>query len=87
MPKLPDITLYIDSLQNRIIDSKLVEIELHRAFFSRSVEPSLEELAGLTVSDIRRLGKRIAIGLNSDQWLVIHRKVAVDGQYAAAQRA
>lgn len=76
MPELPDVVVYIESLERRIVGETLQGIRLASPFLLRSVEPKLETTYGLRVSELRRIGKRIAIGLEGDLWLVLHLMIA-----------
>jgi formamidopyrimidine-DNA glycosylase len=76
MPELPDVSLYIDALRERILGRRLERARVVSPFLLRSVEPTLEEAVGQRVADLRRLGKRIAIGFENDLWLVIHLMIA-----------
>ncbi len=76
MPELPDIEAYLFALRQRIIGQKLLRVRLESIFFLRTVKPPLTAVDGLTVTDLRRVGKRIAIGLEDDLWLVIHLMIA-----------
>lgn len=76
MPELPDIRIYLEALERRIADRRLNEVKLASPFFLRSAEPPLETVVGRRVERLRRLGKRIAIGLEGDYWLVIHLMIA-----------
>ncbi|MEI9970304.1 MAG: DNA-formamidopyrimidine glycosylase family protein [Terracidiphilus sp.] len=82
MPELPDITAYIAALEPRILGRKLERVRLQSVFVLRTADPSIESVAGRTVREIRRIGKRIAIGVEggagSDDklWLVIHLMIA-----------
>jgi formamidopyrimidine-DNA glycosylase len=76
MPEFPDITIYIESLQSRIVGQVLEHIELKNPFLLRTAEPPLVSCAGRKVMALRRLGKRIAIQLEGDQWLVLHLMIA-----------
>ena len=76
MPELPVITAYLEALRQRIIGQTLDRATLRNPFLLRSVEPSLAACEGRTVIALRRLGKRIAIGLEGDLWLVIHLMIA-----------
>jgi formamidopyrimidine-DNA glycosylase len=76
MPELPDITAYISALEPRIVGKKLERVRLASAFLLRTVQPSLASVDGRTVRELRRIGKRIAIGLDSDLWLVLHLMIA-----------
>ena len=76
MPELPDIEAYLEALEPRLGGQELVEVSLRSPFFLRTAVPPLDEAIGRTVTEVRRLGKRIAIGLSGDYWLVIHLMVA-----------
>ena len=82
MPELPDITAYIAALEPRIVGQTLERVRLHSVFVLRTADPPIESVNGRTVREIRRIGKRIAIGLDggpvSDEilWLVIHLMIA-----------
>ncbi len=72
MPELPDIVVYIESLERRIAGDTLKAIRIANPFVLRSVEPGIEEAAGRRVRRISRIGKRIAIGLDGGVSIVIH---------------
>ena len=81
MPELPDIEAYLSALRERIAGQRIERIRLGSAFFLRTVEPKLEEAVGRQVVELRRVGKRVAIGLagesqGADLWLVIHLMIA-----------
>jgi formamidopyrimidine-DNA glycosylase len=76
MPELPDIAAYIHALEPRIIGQPLEHIRLVSVFLLRTVDPPLESVEGRTVTGLRRIGKRIAIGLDGDMWLVLHLMIA-----------
>jgi formamidopyrimidine-DNA glycosylase len=76
VPELPDITVYLEALEARIAGKRLEHIALRNPFLLRTAEPALGECEGKVVSSLRRLGKRIAIGLEGDLWLVIHLMIA-----------
>ena len=76
MPELPDITVYIEALHERLVGRRLERIELKNPFLLRSVSPSIDELIGKHARSFTRLGKRIAIGLDADLWLVLHLMIA-----------
>ena len=76
MPELPDITVYIEALEARILGQKLERIRLASPFLLRTVTPPLEAAAGRTVRELRRVGKRIAVGLDENYWLVLHLMIA-----------
>jgi formamidopyrimidine-DNA glycosylase len=76
MPELPDISLYIEALRERIHGRRLERARVVSPFLLRSVEPRIDEAVGKRVVDLRRLGKRVAIGFETDLWLVIHLMIA-----------
>ena len=76
MPELPDISLYCEALEQRILGRRLERARLNTPFLLRSVEPPLDAVVGATVSSIERIGKRIAIGFDNDHWLVFHLMIA-----------
>ncbi len=76
MPELPDITVYIEALDRRITGRKLLQAQIASPFLLRTIEPPVEACVGHTVSAIRRVGKRIAIGFDNDIWLVLHLMIA-----------
>ena len=76
MPELPDITVYIEALEARILNQPLERIRIHSPFLLRSTEPPIEAAIGQTVIELRRVGKRIAIGLDNHLWLVLHLMIA-----------
>src|SRR5581483_3508400 len=76
MPELPDITAYIAALEVRILGQTLERVRLGSVFLLRSVDPPLSATEGKTVVGLRRIGKRIAIGVEGDVWLVLHLMIA-----------
>jgi formamidopyrimidine-DNA glycosylase len=76
MPELPDITAYIAALQDRILGQTLERVRLGSVFLLRTVDPPLSATEGKTVAGLRRIGKRIAIGVEGDLWLVLHLMIA-----------
>ena len=72
MPELPDITVYVEAIQERVLGATLNRVRLGNPFLLRSVSPPLSDVNGRAVTQLRRVGKRIAIGLEGDLWLVIH---------------
>lgn len=76
MPELPDIVVYLEALEARILAQTLERVRIASPFLLRSFEPSVDEVRGKTVRQLRRLGKRIAIGLDGDLWLVLHLMIA-----------
>lgn len=76
MPELPDITAYISALEPRIVGQPLEHVRLASAFLLRTVEPPLSSVEGRIVREVRRIGKRIAMGVDGDIWLVLHLMIA-----------
>ncbi|HSY93571.1 MAG TPA: DNA-formamidopyrimidine glycosylase family protein [Candidatus Binatus sp.] len=76
MPELPDIAAYISALESRIVGQPLQRIRLASPFLLRTVEPPLASAEGRAVEEVRRIGKRIAFGLGSDLWIVLHLMIA-----------
>ncbi|MHC4993268.1 MAG: DNA-formamidopyrimidine glycosylase family protein, partial [Planctomycetota bacterium] len=76
MPELPDIVVYLDALGPRILDRRLERVRLGSPFLLRSVAPPITDAEGLTVVELRRLGKRIVIGLEGGLFLVLHLMIA-----------
>jgi formamidopyrimidine-DNA glycosylase len=76
MPELPDIAVYLDCLAPRILGQPLERLTILNPFVLRSVSPSPAELAGAKVTGLRRLGKRIVLGLEQERFIVIHLMIA-----------
>lgn len=76
MPELPDITAYIGALEKRIVGQPLMRVRVASAFLLRTAQPSVTDVEGRVVRQLRRIGKRIAIGVEGDLWLVIHLMIA-----------
>lgn len=76
MPELPDIVAYIGALEPRIVGQPLERVRITGAFLLRTVQPPVANVEGRVVRELRRVGKRIAIGVESDLWLVLHLMIA-----------
>lgn len=76
MPELPDILTYIKALESRIVGERLIRVRIASTFLLRSAHPPIKTVDGLLVNEVRRIGKRIAIGIQSDLWLVLHLMIA-----------
>ena len=85
MPELPDIAAYISALEARILAQPIERVRLASVFLLRTAEPSLTDVEGRTVRELRRIGKRIAIGLEGDLWLVLHLMIAGRLHWRASQ--
>src|SRR5271163_1476566 len=76
MPELPDIAAYITALEPRIVGQPLKRVRRQSAFLLRTAQPPLSDVEGRAVRELRRIGKRIAIGVDGDLWLVLHLMIA-----------
>ena len=76
MPELPDISAYITALEARILGQQLEHVRINSAFLLRTAVPPVSATEGKTVRELRRIGKRIAIGVEDDLWLVLHLMIA-----------
>jgi formamidopyrimidine-DNA glycosylase len=76
MPELPDIAAYISALEPRIIGQPLERVRLASVFLLRTAKPAITDAEGHVVRELRRIGKRIAFGLDNDLWLVLHLMIA-----------
>ena len=76
MPELPDITVYIEAIEARILGQTLERVRLASPFLLRTVAPAVQAAEGQKVRELRRIGKRIAIGFENDVWLVLHLMIA-----------
>jgi formamidopyrimidine-DNA glycosylase len=76
MPELPDISAYLSALQERIVGQPLQQVRLNSPFLLRTAAPPISGAVGRQVMELRRIGKRVAIGLNDDLWLVLHLMIA-----------
>ena len=82
MPELPDITIYLEALERRIVGQKLEKIRIVDVFILRTALPPVDSLVGNRVIGLRRLGKRIVFQCEGDRWLVLHLMVAGRLQWA-----
>jgi len=76
VPELPDISAYLTALEERILGQRLAQVRVASAFLLRTAVPPLASAGGTKVVALRRIGKRIAIGLEGDLWLVLHLMIA-----------
>ncbi len=76
MPELPDIQIYIEALERRVIDRTLQRVHLQNPFLLRTVAPSINQIESKPVKCLRRIGKRIAFGFDDNYWLVLHLMIA-----------
>jgi len=76
MPELPDINAYMCALDARIVGQTLERVRLGSPFVLRTAQPPIDEVQGHAVRELRRIGKRIAIGLDNGLWVVIHLMIA-----------
>ena len=76
MPELPDITVYVEALQRRIVGEPLLEVRVRSPFLVRSVEPPLSSAVERRVLEVRRMGKRIVMAFEGELFLVLHLMIA-----------
>ncbi len=76
MPELPDILAYINALEPRIVGQTIERVRLQSVFLLRTAQPPIADVEGRAVREVRRVGKRIAIGVEGDLWLVLHLMIA-----------
>jgi len=76
MPELPDIAAYITALESRMVGEPIEHVRLASPFLLRTLEPPVARIEGRKVCELRRIGKRIAIGVKDDLWLVLHLMIA-----------
>ena len=76
MPELPDINAYLIALQARIAGQSLLRVRLGSPFVLRTAQPPISEAAGHRVLRLERIGKRVALGLDNDLWIVVHLMIA-----------
>ncbi len=82
MPELPDITVYLEALETRLLGGRLQKVRLLDMFVLRTFQPPIDALEGRRVMALRRLGKRIAIGFDGGPWLVMHLMIGGRLQWA-----
>src|SRR5919204_3871035 len=76
LPELPDVTVYVEALRERVVGARLERIRLATPFVLRSVDPPLADVVGRSVVGVRRLGKRIVLALQDERFVVIHLMIA-----------
>lgn len=76
MPELPDVAAYISALETRIVGQPLEHVRIASAFLLRTAQPPVSAVEGHAARELRRIGKRIAIGFDNDLWLVLHLMIA-----------
>jgi formamidopyrimidine-DNA glycosylase len=76
MPELPDISAYLSALNERIVGQPLQRVRIASPFLLRTAAPPISEAEGHEVRELRRIGKRVAIGLDNELWLVLHLMIA-----------
>src|SRR6266446_7647826 len=76
MPEYPDIVVYLEALEKRILGRTLERVDIASPFLLRTAVPPISSVAGRKVVELRRLGKRICFGLEEDLWLVLHLMIA-----------
>ncbi|TWT56960.1 putative formamidopyrimidine-DNA glycosylase-like protein [Thalassoglobus neptunius] len=83
MPELPDISIYLEALQSRIVGANLVRARIISPFLLRTFDPPVDAVLEHRVTELRRLGKRVAIGFDNDVWYVFHLMIAGRFQWKA----
>jgi formamidopyrimidine-DNA glycosylase len=76
VPELPDVTVYVEALRERLVGARLERVRLATPFVLRSVDPPLADVVGRAVTGVRRLGKRVVIVLEGERFVVIHLMIA-----------
>ena len=76
MPELPDVTVYVEVIERRLVGRPLLGFAIRNVFALRSVEPPLDALVGRAVREVRRFGKRIVLDFDDDLHLVVHLMIA-----------
>jgi formamidopyrimidine-DNA glycosylase len=76
MPELPDITIYMEHLESRIVGQVLEKVEIAKPFVLRTFDPPLSDMVGVTVRGVRRMGKRIVLEMDGERFIVIHLMIA-----------
>src|SRR5579859_676264 len=76
MPELPDVAAYITALEPRVVGEPIEHVRVASPFLLRTVDPPLSAVEGKRVRELQRVGKRIAIGVENDLWLVLHLMIA-----------
>lgn len=76
MPELPDVTVYVEALQRRIIGRRLTRMRVAKPFVLRTFDPPPEEFIGRAAVEVRRMGKRIVIGFEGDHFAILHLMIA-----------
>jgi formamidopyrimidine-DNA glycosylase len=76
MPELPDVTVYVEALEQRLAGQRLERLSIPSPFLLRTAVPPIQTAQGQRVTAVRRIGKRIAIGLETQLWLVFHLTIA-----------
>jgi len=87
MPELPDITIYIEALEQRILNHTIERVQLASPFLLRTAMPPVTAVEGKRVQELRRLGKRVCVGLEDELWLVLHLMIAGRLHWKARARA
>ncbi|HRE80172.1 MAG TPA: DNA-formamidopyrimidine glycosylase family protein [Opitutaceae bacterium] len=86
MPELPDITVYLEALEQRILGQTLLRVHLASPFILRTFSPPIASLENRPVTSLQRIGKRIVLGFPDDHWLVIHLMIAGRLQWLTANK-
>jgi formamidopyrimidine-DNA glycosylase len=84
VPELPDVVVYLEALERRILGRRLDGVRVTSPFVLRTVDPPMSAVVGRRVVQLRRMGKRLVLGLEDDLFIVIHLMIAGRLRWAAA---
>ncbi|MDQ2768767.1 MAG: formamidopyrimidine-DNA glycosylase, partial [Gemmatimonadota bacterium] len=76
MPELPDITVYLEHLEARVVGQVLETLVIAKPFVLRTFDPPVSEVEGTTVRGVRRMGKRIVLAMDDERFIVVHLMIA-----------
>jgi formamidopyrimidine-DNA glycosylase len=76
VPELPDIIVYLEALERRVLHQRLQQLRIASPFLLRTASPPIDQINGQTIVELRRIGKRIAFGFENQLWLVLHLMIA-----------
>jgi len=76
MPELPDITVYVEALENRLLKQTVSKLIITSHFLLRTAVPDIQEIVGEPIISVQRLGKRVVLGFPQQRWFVLHLMIA-----------
>jgi formamidopyrimidine-DNA glycosylase len=86
MPEIPDLTVYVEALEERVVGAELEDVRIVSPFLLRTVTPPVSELVGKRVQGVRRLAKQLVVGLEDDYFIVIHLMISGRLQWHEAKK-